>query len=87
MELDLDNRDASDLESMKESSEIIKNSIVNESRFNTYNSNPEYAKHMLIMEAVRLYLTEIAPKRQRRKVKESVGITVDEVFVQEVPPA
>lgn len=81
MELDLDSRDVSDLESMQESSEIIKNSIVNESRFNTYNSNPEYAKHMLIMEAVRLYLVEIAPKRQRRKVKESAGIEVDENMI------
>lgn len=81
MELDLDSRDVSELESMQESSEIIKNSIVNESRFNTYNSNPEYAKHMLIMEAVRLYLVEIAPKRQRRKVKESVGIEVDENMI------
>ncbi len=81
MELDLDSKDVSDLESIQESSEIIKNSIVNESRFNTYNSNPEYAKHMLIMEAVRLYLVEIAPKRQRRKVKESIGIEVDEEMI------
>lgn len=80
-ELDLENSELSDLESMRESSEIIKNSIVNESRFNTYNSNPEYAKHMLIMEAVRLYLTEIAPKRLRRKVKESTGIEVDEDMI------
>lgn len=81
VELDLENSDPSDLETVRESSEIIKNSIVNESQFNTYNSNPEYAKHMLIMEAVRLYLTEIAPKRQRRKVRESIGAEVDEDMI------
>lgn len=32
-------------------------------------SNPEYAKAVLISEAVRMYLREIAPKRIRRKKK------------------
>jgi hypothetical protein len=71
-ELALDKQSDDDLVSLSQSSEIVKNSIISESRFNTYNSNPEYAKHMLIMEAVRLYLTEIAPKRApKRKIKES----------------
>ena len=74
--LDLDGSSDSDLAAIKESSEIIKNSIVSESRFNTYNSNPEYAKHMLIMEAVRLYLLEISPKRRRKGIKESTDGTI-----------
>lgn len=75
-ELDLDNSSDDDLVSLRESSEVIKNGIVNESRFNTYNNNPEYAKHMLILEAVRLYLAEIAPKR-RRAVKEGMEVDTD----------
>lgn len=76
MEFDFDKNTIDDLESLRESSEIVKNSIISESKFNTYNSNPEYAKHMLIMEAVRLYLTEIAPKR-RRAVKEGMEMETD----------
>jgi len=72
VELKLDESTEDDLASMRHSSEIIKNSIISENQFNTYNNNPEYTKHTLIMEAVRLYLTEIAPKRQKRnKIKEN----------------
>lgn len=77
VDLKLESSNVSDLNSLLERSELIKDNIVSESRFNTYNSNPEYAKHMLITEAVRLYLTEIAPKRQRRKVKESAIVDED----------
>jgi len=72
IELSLDEATQEDLNAIQQSSEIIKNSIVSESQFNTYNTNPEYTKHMLIMEAIRLYLTEIAPKRSKKtKVKEN----------------
>ena len=72
VELKCEGRSADDLNQLLQSSEIIKNSIVSESRFNTYNTNPEYTKHTLIMEAIRLFLTEIAPKRQKKtKVKEN----------------
>lgn len=72
VKLDMDKTPLDELSALKESSEVIKNSIISESQFNTYNQNPEYTKHMLIVEAVRLYLTEIAPKRTpRRKIKES----------------
>lgn len=70
-ELNLENKSDNELLALKETSEIIKNSIVSESRFNTYNNNPEYSKHMLIMEAIKLFLTEIAPKR-RKVVKEDI---------------
>ena len=72
VELKFEESTEADLKQQRQSSEIIKNSIVSESQFNTYNTNPEYTKHTLIMEAIRLFLTEIAPKRQKKtKVKEN----------------
>jgi len=72
VELKLNERSDEDLLALRQSSEVVKNSIVSESQFNTYNTNPEYTKNMLIMEAVHLFLTEIAPKRTRKtKVKEN----------------
>ena len=72
VELKFEESTPADLAQLRQSSEIIKNSIVSESQFNTYNTNPEYTKHTLIMEAIRLFLTEIAPKRQKKtKVKEN----------------
>ena len=77
VELKCEGRSADDLNQLLQSSEIIKNSIVSESRFNTYNTNPEYTKHTLIMEAIRLFLTEIAPKRQKKtKVKENAVLSI-----------
>lgn len=45
--------------------------IVAESQFNTYQQNPDYIKSMLILEAARIMLKEIAPKRRRNKMNES----------------
>lgn len=53
--------------------EGLRNRIMNESKFNSYQQNPEYIKCMLILEAVKIMLTEIAPKRKRRKVSESIS--------------
>lgn len=75
-ELDLDAVDLEEIKAMQESSEIVKNSIVSENAFNSWHSNPVYTKNMLILEATRLYITEIAPKR-RRAVKESADIAVE----------
>ena len=47
--------------------------LIQESAFNSYLQNPEYTKSILILEAVKLMLTEIAPKRRRRTtVAESI---------------
>ncbi len=70
-----------DIYFIKDNSEYSKDDIVNESQFNSYNTNPDYAKHTLILEAVRLYLAEIAPKRMRKKVKESNELLSDAVTV------
>jgi hypothetical protein len=72
VELILDENELESLELQKQRSEILKNSIVSESKNNTYNTNNLYNKHILIMEAIQLFLTEIAPKRTKKiKVKEN----------------
>ena len=54
--------------------ESTKNKIVSESSFNSYQQNPQYTKAMLILEAMKMMLTEIGPKR-RRKLKMSESTT------------
>ena len=46
--------------------EGIKNKIISESKYNSYNSDPEYSRAILITEAIKL-LIEIAPKRKKSK--------------------
>ena len=70
IELDLNETALEDIDALQESSEIVKNSIVSEGAFNSWHSDPTYTKHMLILEATRIYLREIAPKR-RQVVKEN----------------
>lgn len=73
VKLDFESNSVDEIRALGESSEIVKNSIVKESAFNTAMQNPEYTKNMLILEAVRLYLAEIAPKRMKKKaVKEGL---------------
>lgn len=52
--------------------EVRRDKIINESSFNSYQQNPEYIKCMLILEAVTIMLTEIAPKRRRKNMSESI---------------
>ena len=83
-ELTLDESSIDELAAIHDSSEIVKNSIVSESAFNSWHSNPTYTKHMLIMEAVRLYLTEIAPRRRPRNLRESEEINLSESHATKV---
>ena len=83
-ELTLDESTIDELAALHDSSEIVKNSIVSESAFNSWHSNPVYTKHMLIMEAVRLYLTEIAPKRRPRHLRESDETVLNESHATKV---
>ena len=69
VKLDLTSQSDDQVMALGESSELIKNNIVNESAFNTWMQNPEYTKNMLIVEAVKIYLAEIAPKRMSKKAK------------------
>lgn len=74
MKLDFESKTVEEIQALGESCEIVKNSIVKESAFNTAMQNPEYTKNMLVLEAVRIYLAELAPKRMNKKksVKESM---------------
>lgn len=72
MKVDLDSPTATSLlENMRSSWEVTKDRIVSGSSFNSYQQNPEYIKTMLILEAVRIMLKEIAPKRRRTRIAES----------------
>ena len=84
IELTLDESSMDEIELLHDSSEIVKNSIVSESAFNSWHTNPAYTKHMLIMEAIRLYLTEIAPKRRPRHLRESDEVVLDESHITKV---
>jgi len=83
-ELALDESSIDELAAMHDSSEIVKNSIVSESAFNSWHSNPTYTKHMLIMEAVRLYLTEIAPRRRPKNLRESDESALNESHASKI---
>ena len=83
-ELTLDESSIDELAAIHDSSEIVKNSIVSESAFNSWHSNPTYTKHMLIMEAVRLYLTEIAPRRRPKHLRESEETALNESHATKV---
>lgn len=80
VKLDFDSNSIEEIQALGESCEIVKNSIVKESAFNTAFQNPDYTKNMLILEAVRIYLAEIAPKRMSKKKK-----AVKESAIEEGP--
>ena len=56
--------------------------IVKESSFNSYQQNPEYIKSMLILEAVRIMLTEIGPKRSRRRGVAESNIEIESAIMK-----
>jgi len=68
--LQLEQTSLSRIAALYQRSKQIKNHITNEGRFNSYHVDPNYTKHLLIMEATRLYLSEIAPKRRPRQLRE-----------------
>lgn len=65
--------------------ESKRNEIIAESSFNSYQQNPEYVKSILILEAVKIMLTEIGPKRRRtKKVAESVAINEKDSTLKDI---
>jgi hypothetical protein len=76
---DLSNASPQDLVALGRQYDQIRAQIVSESGYNSYHTNPEYTKAMLISEAVRL-LTEIAP---RRRTKSSPHTTTNEADMNE----
>lgn len=52
------------------------NIVIENSSFNSYLSNPEYIKSMLILEALRISLREVSPGRKKKTVKEAIDAPV-----------
>lgn len=76
IKIDLDSPTAeSMIMECKSSWESTRDRIISESSFNSYQQNPQYTKAMLILEAMRIMITEIAPRRRRRKMAESAKDT------------
>ena len=53
-----------------------RDTVIENSSFNSYLSNPEYIKSMLILEALRISLREVSPGRKKKAVKEAVDAPV-----------
>ena len=84
LEIDFANSSDRDLQEAYEAAVAEKDRIISESQFNNYHRSAEYTQNILIMEAIRIYLREIAPKRiRRRKVAESVAPIVQKPQVKE----
>jgi hypothetical protein len=65
--LDLTGPSIDDVELALRETAARRDAIIRESQFNAYHDNPEYTKTVLLIEAMRLFLREIAPKRSRRR--------------------
>lgn len=76
-DLKLDESSVDEITTIHNTSEVLKTSIVQEGSFNNWHTDPNYAKHMLIVEATRLYLKEIAPRRRPRRLHEGVDSETD----------
>jgi hypothetical protein len=55
-----------ELQSVYEEYGIVRNQIIRESEYNSYNQNPDYTKAVLIQEAIHIFLSEVAPKRIKK---------------------
>lgn len=56
-----------ELQSIYEAYGLERSRIIKESTFNSYNNDPSYTKAVLIQEAIHIFLSEVAPKRIRKK--------------------
>ncbi len=57
---------AAELQAVFEAFGDVREQIIREASYNSYNSNPEYVKASLIRDAITLFLGEVAPKRINR---------------------
>lgn len=67
VKIDFENVNEADLREAFAAAQTENARIIAETQFNNYHLDPLYTKHTLIMEAIRMYLREIAPKRIVRK--------------------
>lgn len=56
-----------ELQSIYEAYGVERSRIIEESAYNTSPNNPDYTKAVLIQEAIHIFLSEVAPKRIRKK--------------------
>jgi hypothetical protein len=73
IKLNLDIKNVNKLRSLLEEYTQLREKILHESNFNSYYQNPEYVKAILILEAINVFLSEIAPKRMQKKNKKKSG--------------
>lgn len=66
--------------------EYKKSKIISESDFNSYYNDPEYTRTTLLLEAIRIILREIHPKRKMKK-KFQEGQEVDETLDYKIHPS
>lgn len=60
------------IQSLISETQQARDKLIEQSSFNSYLSNPEYIKSMLILEALRIHLREVSPGRKKKAVKEAV---------------
>ena len=58
-----------ELESIYEAYGLERLNIIREAHHNSYNQNPDYTKACLIQEAIRIFLSEVAPTRRNNPRK------------------
>lgn len=64
-------KNTAELKSVYEAYGLERSRIIRESSFNSYYSNPNYTKAVLIQEAIHIFLSEVAPKRIKKNKKKS----------------
>lgn len=57
---------AAELQAVFEAYGEVRETVIRESAYNSYNSNPEYVKASLIRDAISIFLGEVAPKHISR---------------------
>lgn len=60
-----------ELQSVYEAYGLERSRIIKESAYNSYSTDPNYTKAVLIQEAISIFLSEVAPKRIKRSKKTS----------------
>lgn len=63
--------DVAELNSIYEAYGLERSRIIRESAFNSCYSDPDYTKAVLIQEAIRIFLSEVQPKRLKRTKRKS----------------
>jgi hypothetical protein len=70
--LDLKGASLTELHDINSHYKRVQQNILLEQSFNSYHSHPEFTKAVLICEAIKLFLSEVAPARKKGKVKPKV---------------